>query len=179
MRSSILKLLYIISIFILPEPSLLIARTPTEYQVKSALIFNFIKFVELDQSKYKNNSITLCSYKGNKINDEVIKLTGLNISGLKIEYNEIEDDENIDNCSILIVDKRDDASLKILLEKAYEKKILTISDNDDFGEKGVVFNMYLQDERVRFEINIEASKRSGVKISSRLLSIAKIVKNIK
>ncbi len=73
----------------------------------------------------------------------------------------------------------DENELKRILGRAYSDKILTISDNEGFGEMGVVFNLFIQEERVRFEINTEAAARSEVKISSKVLSIAKRIKNIK
>lgn len=157
---------------------MLLSLPPTEYQVKAALIYNFLRFVELDKDSYKGNTIVICSFKGNILNEEVKKLNGANVSQFVINFREIQDENNLDECSVLILNKRDDESLKKLLEETYLKKIFTISDIDGYGEKGVVINMFIADERVRFEINIEAATKSGVKISSRLLSLAKIIKNI-
>ncbi len=162
-------ILYSFSLFSLP---------PTEYQVKTALIYNFLRFVDLEKDSYKNNNIVICSFNNNALNKEIQKLKGANVSQYVIDFQEIQDDDNLEKCSVLIIDKRDDHSLRKILERAYQQKVFTISDIDGYGEKGVVINMFLKDDKVKFEINTEASAKSGVKISSRLLSIAKIIKSI-
>jgi hypothetical protein len=59
-----------------------------------------------------------------------------------------------------------------MLEGSY---ILTIGDTEGFGEKGVMINFIIRDNKVRFEINPEAARRAGLTISSKLLSLATIV----
>jgi hypothetical protein len=54
--------------------------------------------------------------------------------------------------------------------------ILTVSECDGFAQKGGVINFYPDGTRVRFEINPEAARRAGLKISSQLMSLGKIVK---
>ncbi|MCX7957611.1 MAG: YfiR family protein [Deltaproteobacteria bacterium] len=175
MKRSLVLTLILLTIL----PLHLLSVPPGEYQVKAALIFNFLRFVELNKERIKDNNINLCSFEENKVNEEVKKLHGAVISGLTIRYQQIVKDGEIENCSVLIVNSRNENALKNLLEMAYQKKILTISDINGYGEKGVVINMYLSDNKVRFEINTDAAEKSGVKISSRLLTLAKIIKNIK
>jgi hypothetical protein len=53
--------------------------------------------------------------------------------------------------------------------------ILTIGDTKGFGESGVMINFLTKENKVRFEINLAAARRAGLKISSKLLSLATIV----
>lgn len=156
-----------------------VALPPSEYQIKSALIFNFLRFVELRGDRVINNEIILCSFDKNPLNSEVRHLHNKSLGEKKILFSEIYSENEIDKCSVLIVDKKDKESLVRIIDKSYKLGILLISDNDGYGEMGVVINMYIEDEKVKFEINLEAANKSEIKISSRLLSIARIVKNPK
>ena len=53
--------------------------------------------------------------------------------------------------------------------------ILTIGDTEGFARQGVMVNFYMENKKVRFEINPKAAGRAGLKISSNLLRIARIV----
>jgi hypothetical protein len=53
--------------------------------------------------------------------------------------------------------------------------ILTIGDFEGFAEQGGAFNFYLEEGKVRFEINDCAARRENLKISSKLLRLARIV----
>jgi len=55
---------------------------------------------------------------------------------------------------------------------------LTIGDTKGFAQQGVIINFYIKDEKVRFEINVDAAKRANLKISAKLLRLAKIVHGI-
>ncbi len=146
---------------------------PTEYQVKAAFVFNFIRFIEFGEGKIINNEILLCTYKSNPLNQGLNHLNGKSIGNNKIIYKEIDKNSSIDQCSILIIDKKDEEELNNILKISEQNGILTISDIERYGEMGVIINMFLDDDKIKFEINISSAKASGLKISSRLLSLAK------
>ncbi len=53
--------------------------------------------------------------------------------------------------------------------------VLTIAETPGFARRGGVINFTLEDSKVRFEVNVDAAQQVGLNISSRLLSLAKIV----
>jgi hypothetical protein len=56
------------------------------------------------------------------------------------------------------------------------KNVLVIGDQRGFAERGSCANFYLEDSKIRFEVNTDEVKASGLKISSQLLKLASIVK---
>jgi hypothetical protein len=54
--------------------------------------------------------------------------------------------------------------------------VLTVGDSDGYAARGVIANFYLEENRVRFEINREAAVRARLGISSQLLKLARIVR---
>ena len=55
--------------------------------------------------------------------------------------------------------------------------VLTVSDGKGFSLAGGIIELYVEGGRMRFAINLDAADRSGLRLSSRLLGLAKIVRN--
>ena len=53
--------------------------------------------------------------------------------------------------------------------------LLLVGEEPGFAEQGGTINFFLDENKIRFEINIETAKQDQLKISSKLLSLAKIV----
>jgi hypothetical protein len=65
---------------------------------------------------------------------------------------------------------------KALLTALAKKPVLVIGEAPGFAEAGATINFYLEDAKLRFEINTDATKANGLTLSSQLLKLAKIVK---
>jgi hypothetical protein len=82
-----------------------------------------------------------------------------------------------DHCQILYVGAADPVTAKQLQAPVAGAPVLTVTDSiDDSGAKGMV-NFVIADNRVRFEIDDAAARRSGLVISSKLLSLAVSVRS--
>ena len=53
--------------------------------------------------------------------------------------------------------------------------VVTISEVDGFTQRGGIINFYLVDQKVRFEVNVEAAQRKKIRINAQLLARARIV----
>ena len=63
-----------------------------------------------------------------------------------------------------------------LLESARDTPVFTVGDGEKFAERGGVAQLVLENDRMRFTINTAAAQRARLTLSSRLLSLASIVK---
>ena len=97
------------------------------------------------------------------------------IKNKKVEIRYILKKEEIESCHILFISKSIDKELEEILAITTAKPILTIGETKGFAEKGVLFNLYIKREEIRFEINALALRESRLIPSSQLLSVAKIV----
>jgi hypothetical protein len=97
------------------------------------------------------------------------------IKDKKVEIRYISKLEEIASCHILFISKSIDKELEEILAITRGKPILTIGEAKGFAEKGVLFNLYIRREEIRFEINALALRESRLILSSQLLSVAKIV----
>ncbi len=151
------------------------SQSKSEYEVKSAFIYNIINFVEWPIDKGLNDAIKLCvvgknhfgtsldSFEYNTIGDQVLAL----------KY--VQSFQNIGDHNVVFICPSEKKRLKQILQSLAGINILTIGDTKGFAQQGVIINFYIKDEKVRFEINVDAAKRANLKISAKLLRLAKIV----
>jgi hypothetical protein len=75
-------------------------------------------------------------------------------------------------CHILFVSASMKDSLPEIFDKLHNTSILTVGDTDQFIASGGMIKFVIEDSKVHFQINDEAAKKAGLKISSKLLSFA-------
>ena len=169
-----------------------------EYQIKAAFIYNFIKFVDWPKEKTadSNEPITIGIIGSEdfiKAFDPVIhkQVKNRNISikyfeGYeKLKKSQDDDDrqwnqkmEALKTCHVLmfcICDSGRTENSSQIIKALKGSSVLTVGETDGFLEFGGIINFLMEDKKVRFEINNTAAKKSKLKISSKLLRLAKRV----
>ncbi|NSW45705.1 MAG: YfiR family protein [Bacteroidales bacterium] len=158
------------------------AQQYTEYELKSAYLFNFAKFITYPPSTFNSTRDPfIIGVYGNDAFLDVLQniIKGKNINGrnvIAISINQIED---IQNCQIVFFSKTTRNQILMFLEYINNKPILSVGDNiEDFCENGGIINFTPQNDHKRFEINPNAAQRSNLIISSKLLALARIVNDV-
>lgn len=156
------------------------AQTPTagEYQVKAAFLYNFAKFVEWPPSSFSDASASLqiCVFGRNPFGDALRNITSeKTVNGHKLEIREVSDLGHARSCHILFIASPTEARMKETVEALRGAVVLTVGDSKGFTGQGGMINFVLENDRVQFEVNRKAAKQAGLKISSKLLSVAKLV----
>jgi hypothetical protein len=57
------------------------------------------------------------------------------------------------------------------------ERVLTVGETQGFADGGGIINFIEENNKIRFEINAEAARRTGLNISSELLKLARLVKS--
>jgi hypothetical protein len=153
-----------------------------EYQVKAAFLYTFAKFVQwpTDAFKSPNDPILVCVLGHNPFGnslEEVIR--GKSMEGHAFVFRQVADAEQASVCQILFVSSSDDKHFRSLAGRLKPAGILTVGEAQGFASEGGVINFKLDAGRVRFEINVDAAEHAQLHISSKLLSLAQIVKTEK
>ncbi len=65
--------------------------------------------------------------------------------------------------------------LPAILEDVKGNSVLTVGESGHFAQEGGMIGFCLEENKIRFEINLEAAQKAQLKISSRLLALAKSV----
>jgi hypothetical protein len=154
------------------------AQSAGEYQVKAAFLFNFAKFVEWPPSSFSAASapLRICVFGRDPFGRELRDITNeKTVNGRKLEVNQVVDLQLARTCHILFIASSEKAQLKRILESLRGTDVLTVGDTKGFAELGGMINFVLENDQVQFEVNHKAAEQAGLKISSKLLSVAKLV----
>jgi hypothetical protein len=155
------------------------AQTAEEYQVKAAFLFNFAKFVQWPATSFKSPSdpIHICVLGENPFGTTLAELlAGKKIDDRPLMSSHFFEVREINGCHILFVSKSERKNLRNILAAATAGGILTVGEWESFAADGGTIGFHLDQGKVRLEINLPAAERAQVKISSKLLSLAQIVK---
>ena len=145
------------------------AEELSAYDVKAALIYNFLKFVELPAAN-AGTHIAVCTLSSSPGFDPLKSIEGKEVSGKLIRTASRTPGESLETCQVLFVHESASKNLSFLRNSG--SGIFTIGESSGFCQLGGIVNFYLQDKKVRFEINAEAARSSGVTVSSKLMRIA-------
>lgn len=152
-------------------------RTSDEYQVKAAYLLNFAKFVEWPPGVFSSPDapITLCVLGKSPFGSMLDAIQGKIVNGRKVLVSLSMDVQNVKACHLLFIGASEEASLPFILKELKNTKILVTGDMQRFAQRGGVIGFVIRDMKIGFEINVDAARRSGITISSRLLSLARVV----
>lgn len=151
-----------------------------ENKVKAEMLERFALFLEWPESaniEDKSTPFVIAVIGKNTFDPKLEDI----FSGRKIRDKEIRirylstPDETID-CHVLFISSSEKESLGRIIAKTRKKPILTVSDTKGFSEEGVFINFYLEEKKIRFEINETAAYESGFYVSYKLLQLARIIK---
>lgn len=148
----------------------------TEYEVKAAFLYNVAKFVEWPHDSFNDEEdlLILCVQSNNPETDVFSSLNNKKVAGRKIMVIKCEDTEQIEKCHILFIDSKERSFIKKSLKSVKDMSILTVGHYRDFEYEGGIINFFTEQGRLRFEVNLEAAKRVGLKLGSQLLMSAEI-----
>jgi YfiR/HmsC-like len=151
--------------------------SPTEYQVKAAFIYNFAKFVEWPMESSAKDSPFVIGILGQDpfggALDEIV--SGKTVRDKKITVKRFSSIDDAMNSRILFISKSEKESMGQIIKRLDGASVLTISDIGQFAEQGGMIELVIDHNRVRFAINVAATEQAGLKPSSQLLKLARIV----
>lgn len=154
------------------------AEIPKEYQVKAVFLFNFTQFIEWPTNAFPDAQSPMTigvlgdDPFGNFLEETV---RGEKASGRPIIVKHFQSVENLGNCQILYVSTSEAKRMKTILAALKGRKILAVSDLVEFAQNGGAVRFVTEQNKIHFRINLEAAKKAGLTISSKLLRLAEIV----
>lgn len=141
-----------------------------EYQIKAAYLYNFLKYVEWQEPV--DRTFKICVAGQNPFGGVLEALTkNERVRGNPVQTELILGFEP--GCDVIFTPRT--SNIPAYLQGAAGMPILTVGETPRFIEQGGIVNFFLENGKVRFEINRNAAERAGLRISSRLLQLAKIV----
>lgn len=145
-------------------------------QFMAVYLFHFANFIEWPESSFNNNdSFNICINGKTEINKYIHEIEGENVKGKKIKINKNVSGEDIQNCQILFVSRAGVLKLNQIKDILQNNSILLVSDKQDYIRDGGMIEYFIQNNKLRVAINIDSVNKNGLRISSKLLRIAKVV----
>lgn len=152
----------------------------TEYQLKAVFLYNLSKFTKWQSEITSSEDAFIIGIYGtdpfgNILDTTVAKETRGN-QPIKINrYTTIEELKD-SQCNILFISNATPQKLKTIQDALPDRSVLTVSDVPGFAEYGGMVNLLNTGEKIIIEINHGSAVQSGIKISSKLLRLARIIK---
>jgi len=149
------------------------AETAPEYSLKAAVLYNFALFTTWPDSVGEH--VTLCVIGEDPFGAELDALQGESVGERTIRVRRLGKLAPLAGCQLLFITRSSMTILPQILTSLDGLAVLTVADSPGAATAGVGINMGLDHARVVFEINLDAVRRGGLSISSKLLRLAQVV----
>ncbi|MBI1388834.1 MAG: DUF4154 domain-containing protein [bacterium] len=146
-----------------------------EYQVKAAVLYNFLLFTEWPDNAFEaaDSPFIITLLGPDPFGEHLDAIAAKNTAqSRKITVRRVAKVEDIGPTHLLFVSESMRRSMPEILETIKGKPVLTVADYDGFIDDGGMINLMLVKNRVNFTINRKAAGKSGLKFSSQLLKLA-------
>ncbi len=167
---------YFLAILVLFFCNIYLEAQNREYQIKAVYIEKLARFIEWPSNSLNGEFVIVILGKDqfNGTLEEIAHKIKIKNLPLKIKY--ISDISDIERCQILFISHTRKNSLSEVLFYTKDKPILTLSETENYCERGTHINFYYTDKgTIHFEVNPARLKKSGFNVDMYLLKLGKII----
>ena len=147
------------------------AETGTESAVKIGFLYNFFKFIDWPQSADTSGGYRLCTTGDNSLGNSLLALQDKTINNKSLSIKRGISGEGLKNCHMVFIGVDEDTSKSI--SNLQGLAVVTVSDNPDFINQGGMIGLVKYNNRLAFEVNLDATNAVGIHISAKILELAK------
>lgn len=151
-----------------------------EYELKAAMLYNLTRFVEWPPSAYPGPQapIQLCILGRDPFGSALASMAlEQTVDGRAVQIRHSQNDKGIRDCHLLYISSSERKTALQVFSALKGSSVLTVGEMTQFAAHGGMIQFSMEEQQVRFDINLDAASRAGLKISSRLLVLARIIKN--
>ena len=153
---------------------------PTEARVKAAFVFNFARYVDWPDTAFADDrSPYVVGIYGRSDLAEALEetLRDKSVHGRSVTLRRFSRAEPVGQpLHLLVVAHGEPVDLRTLASSTPGAPVLTVGDTAGFCQRGGAINFYLEDGKVRFEMNLDVIERLGLRVSSSLMRLARLVR---
>jgi len=166
----------VIALFIALIVQSVLAQTFNEYQIKAIFLFNFAQFVDWSQPAKADAPFVIGVLGEDPFRDSLEDtVRGERLDARPFLVRHYRTVHDIADCQILFVSGSEARQLSALLEALRGRRILTVSDVEDFALRGGMVQFVTESKRIKLKINVDAARAANLTLSSKLLRPATIV----
>jgi YfiR/HmsC-like len=153
----------------------------SEYQLKAAFLFNLAKFIDWPSGSFASpeSPFTICILGADPFGramDDVLQ--GKTVGERTVAVERSKDLAGARHCQMIFVSSSEKPRVREILDGLKGTNALVVGETEGFAEAGGAVQFALEENHVRFLINTDAADRAGLKVSSKLLSLARVVHDL-
>jgi hypothetical protein len=146
----------------------------SETRLKAAFVSKFPQFVTWPPAVLNaRQNLDICVATPNPFGGDLAELVaGESLGGHPLSVRHVDREREVDGCLVLYIPAERGPARRALIQRAASLPILTVSDDVRFLDEGGMVRLRVVSGRVRFDVNVEAATRAGLRLSSQLLQLA-------
>ncbi len=151
----------------------------TEYKLKAAYLYQFTKFAQWPGGQFINDEtpIRICILGRNPFGSSLESFSGRKSQHRNLSIQYLLSLKNISDCHVIFISQSEEKRLTQILQRIENSPVLTVSDIEGFARRGGIIGFVYKRKKVGIEINVDASRTAGAKLSSKLLEVATLVQD--
>lgn len=148
----------------------------TEAKIKVAYVYNFLKFIEWPEGDGNAAApARICVVGTDPIRTMLGELSIRTVKERRIQVEQVKDLSDLNACHLVYVSRSEEAALPQVLRRIEGAPVLSVSDIPEFAHKGGMIGFATEDNRVKIEVNQSLVRHAGLKVSAKLMEIARLV----
>ncbi len=181
-RVKLIPLLVMIVSCAIINSAVVIAQTKStgEYQVKAEYLYKFAKFTDWPPDAFAGSKqpLGVCIFGRDPFGRTLeLVLLGKSVGDRPVMLGRATQIQDLSGCHIVFIAGSENLRIPILLSHLQGRAILLVGETEGFAASGGIIQFTVEREHVHFFINPDAAARAGLKISSKLLALAQIVRD--
>jgi hypothetical protein len=170
----------VVALLLITAPTPAQSSGPSEYQLKAAFLFNFVKFIDWPDQSFASPQapFSVCVIGqdpfGPALDDS---LAGKTVGAHAVQVNRFPNPRSLadaQHCQIAFISTSERDHLHEVIDSFHGCSVLLVGDVDGFVASGGTIEFLIEADHIRFAINPEAADRADLKVSSKLLALARI-----
>jgi uncharacterized protein DUF4154 len=149
-----------------------------EYPVKAAFLFHFAQFVDWPDGAFQeaNSPLVYCTIGEDEFKGALeASLLGKKIDAHPIQIRHTKQISEIQGCHVLFLGEGEKKLLPAVMASLRGSPVLIVGESERFVQDGGMIGFFLEENKIRFEVNLESAEKAQLRISAKLLALAKIV----
>jgi hypothetical protein len=152
------------------------SQSLSEAQVKAAMVYNFASFTEWPEPSPAGSPL-IVGVLGNDALAKALQTMGKLGNGRSVDVRTLGEGENLTRCQVLYFSGISDRAAAATLARVSALPVLTVGEQEHFTQLGGIIRVYQEGSRLRFDVDVSRATSVRLKISSRVLNLARLVKD--
>jgi hypothetical protein len=151
-----------------------------EYPVKLAFLYNVTKFVDWPSDSYRDSGapFVLCIVGADPFRRDIEEeLQTRSVVGHSIQVKTLRSNDILSVCHMIFVPVTEEGQAAKIVRGLKGSSTLTVGETEGFAALGGIINLTVESSRLHFEVNLLGAERARLRISAKMLALAKIVHN--